>query len=215
MKVYDQEGLDRALSELQGPGVVQLSQSDLHKIRRRRRGLILSFAGVSWSVVVLVATCFFGPPLPRRYVLPMPFLAFGALAYVLAAHSDGFSMASFAEQLRAGAKFWSEVGRTLQRMPRWAILLCLAGMFSPVILQATGPPRPEGYAVQDQRGYWLEDKGGGKIRPMTEEEFRNFGVDSDRPLAFISLDLSLLAALGFAYGPGCRPRRRDDAASGV
>ncbi len=214
MKVYDQEGLNRALSELQGPGLVGPSPTDLDRIRRRRRGLILSLAGISWSVLVLAATYSLGPPLPRGYIIPMPLLAFGALAYVFAAHAEGFSMASFAEHMRTSARVWSEVGNTLWRMPRWAILLCLAGMVAPVVLPVTSPPRPAGTAVHDQRGYWLEDKGV-KIRPMTEEEFRNFGATGDGPLAFISLDLSLLAAIGFAYGPGCRPKRRDDTPSGV
>lgn len=201
MRIYDQEGLERALSDLHGPSSTRPSQLDLEKVRRRRRGLYLSFAGVFWSVSVFGGTCFFGPSLPRRYILPMPLFAFGALAYVLAAHSDGYrTAASFAASLRVGAEFWSEVARTIGRIPRWAIVLCLACIGSLMIPLVATPPRSHAHAVQDQQGYWLEDNGV-KVRPMTEKEFRNFDEGSDRPVALLCFDLSLMAAIGFAYGP--------------
>jgi len=173
------------------------------------RGVCLAVLALAWSGVIFGATYLGGSgSLPRKYVIPMPFLMFGSLAYLFAAHGDSFTMTTWSDWVGSGLKGMSEMGKSLGRLPAWAVVLLVACITSTVIVLATIPSRPEGYAVQEKQGYWLEDAHGGKICPLTEKEFRNFGaeIESDRPLAAICFDLSLVATIGFAFGPGS-PRK--------
>jgi hypothetical protein len=200
VKVYDEQGLQRAISDLQKPRPAKLRRTEAGL--RRRRGLWLSLAALGWSGVLFGATYLWGSSIPRIYVIPMPFLMMGSLAYLFAAHCDGYTMTTWSGWMESRHRGISEMGKSLGRLPAWAVLLLLACVVSTVMVLAKTPSHPEGFAVQDKHGYWLEDSHGGKVRPMTEEEFRNFGVQSDRPLAIICLELSLVATIGFAFGPG-------------
>jgi ferric-dicitrate binding protein FerR (iron transport regulator) len=209
MKIYDEEGLKRAVARLDVAAGAGQSQRHRDRVRRRRIGLHGASVVAAGSIAVLVATWFVEPPLPRALIIPVVLGALGAIVYLFAAHADGFSNRSMAEQLRSSGEFFAEVGATARRLPALAILLIVACVIGVGAAFATAPGRSRMFAVQDSHGYWLEDGSGTRLRPMSEEEFRRFGIQSDRPLACISLAFSVIAGIGFAYGPGS-PRKSSD-----
>jgi hypothetical protein len=211
MKILDSVGLRRALSELRDPSAVERPRPDRVLARRRKFGLSLSLAGLLWSAAVWVSTWFCEPPISGAITVPMVFLAIGAFAYVFAAHhADGNSDRTLADRVRSTEAFLAEVGSTSSRMPAWAIVVCLLCFVFVIVTVASQPSRSDLYAVQDQHGYWLETVQGAKVGSMTEKEFRNFRVESSRPLATISLTFSVFSAMGFWYGPGGHSGRRKD-----
>jgi MFS family permease len=211
MKIHDEEGLKQALSDFRRPGVVQPSQRERDRVRRRKIGLCLSVTGALWSASVFIATWFFESPLPRLYVVLMALLALGVIWYLFAAHADRYGSRTYGDQILSDVEFYKEIGATLGRLPVLAIAIIVACVLGVVASFASMPSKSESCAVQDSQGYWLEDGKGTKLRPMTEDEFRKFGEEKkDRPAAGILFAFSVLAAIGFFYGPGSRSRSSED-----
>lgn len=208
VKIYDKQELVRALSDLQC-GTRGVADARRKASIRRRRGLWLSLVSLMWSAVVLCASTIGRSPLPKGYLLPMPFLALGSLAYLFAEHAETYTTTTMSGWIWSRLRAMAAIGRTIAGCPRWAYVALFVCGIATVVALAKMKSRPDVYAVQDRHGYWLEDKRGNRVGPIDQEAFRNFGAADDRPVAIICFDLSLLAIVGFAYGPGSI-RRSDD-----
>jgi hypothetical protein len=201
MKIYDQDGLRRALAGLGDQGTATLPTHRAAAMeRRRRRGLILSVPTLAASAVVHFVTYWPGAHIPIKYVWPLHILGIGALMYVVAAHCDGRGREPWSPTLRAGLRFVSEAMVTIAKLPRWALVTCIASMVYAAITFMTMLALLGGTAVQDGSTYWIEDHGT-RIRTITAVEFQQHEIRQMRLFSTVWLELALAATMGFAYGP--------------
>ena len=201
LKIYDEDGLQRAVAGLGDQSAATLPTHRAAAIeRRRRRGLMLSAPTLAASVVVHFVTYWPGANICIRYVWPLHVLVMVAFAYVVAAHGDGRAGEPWSPTLRAGMRFLAETMGTIARLPRWASVTFIASMVYAATIFMTMAPLVTGTAVQDGSTCWIENHGT-RIRTLTVVEFQEHEAREVRLFSTMWLEFALAATLGFAYGP--------------